>query len=246
MKKNLFAIVVVLAGALSISPLSIALENSGKQEKLPEYMYASNQNTEVDASVTEAPEKEDSNVKTDSDIADKIVVKDDTDVVNVSDNKTEVQHNDKLNAQVQKGNRNVERKVQNVSNNKPQRRRAEVRNRNQVRNRNEVRNNVQNVERRNRVEQVVENRNDQTQQNVQNTEQQKALSREEALQVLKEKNKNCDFDYMGDENTFNVLKEKGQEGYVFLPEAQTDLGLFVNKNTREVYTFHPSGSLDIY
>lgn len=51
---------------------------------------------------------------------------------------------------------------------------------------------------------------------------------------------------MGDENTYSVLKEKGHEGYVFLPNAPTDLGMFVNKNTKEIYYFHPSGYMDIY
>nr|WP_297574907.1 hypothetical protein [uncultured Peptostreptococcus sp.] len=75
---------------------------------------------------------------------------------------------------------------------------------------------------------------------------QPSLSKEDALNLLKEKNDKVDYSYMGDEETFSVLKEKGHQGYVFLPDIQTDLGMFVNKNTREVYYFHPSGYMDIY
>nr|WP_314277819.1 hypothetical protein [uncultured Peptostreptococcus sp.] len=73
-----------------------------------------------------------------------------------------------------------------------------------------------------------------------------SLTKEDALNLLKEKNKHQHYTYMGDENTYSILKEKGHEGYVFLPDSQTDLGMFVNKNTKEVYYFHPSGYMDIY
>lgn len=73
-----------------------------------------------------------------------------------------------------------------------------------------------------------------------------SLSKEDALNVLKEKNNKLDYNYMGDEESYSILKEKGHEGYVFLPDAQTDMGMFVDKNTREVYYFHPSGYMDIY
>ena len=73
-----------------------------------------------------------------------------------------------------------------------------------------------------------------------------SLSKEDALNVLKEKNNKLDYNYMGDEESYSVLKEKGHEGYVFLPDAQTDMGMFVDKNTKEVYYFHPSGYMDIY
>ena len=73
-----------------------------------------------------------------------------------------------------------------------------------------------------------------------------SLSKEDALNVLKEKNNKLDYNYMGDEESYSVFKEKGHEGYVFLPDAQTDMGMFVDKNTREVYYFHPSGYMDIY
>lgn len=82
--------------------------------------------------------------------------------------------------------------------------------------------------------------------NDQNSSKPAGLSREDALNLLKEKNNKVDYSYMGDENTYSVLKEKGHEGYVFLPNAPTDLGMFVNKNTKEIYYFHPSGYMDIY
>ncbi len=83
-------------------------------------------------------------------------------------------------------------------------------------------------------------------QNDQNSSKPAGLSRGDALNLLKEKNSKVDYSYMGDENTYSVLKEKGHEGYVFLPNAPTDLGMFVNKNTKEIYYFHPSGYMDIY
>ncbi|MBC2575783.1 hypothetical protein [Peptostreptococcus canis] len=73
------------------------------------------------------------------------------------------------------------------------------------------------------------------------------MTRESAVESLNVNNKEIEYEYMGDENTFNVLKEKGHEGYVFLPKnVPTDLGVFVNKNTNEKYYFHPSGYLDLY
>ena len=74
----------------------------------------------------------------------------------------------------------------------------------------------------------------------------KSLNREEALNVLKNQGTNLDYSYMGDEKDYSVLKEKGHEGYVFLPNTNTDMGLFVDKNTKEVYYFHPSGYIDQY
>ena len=74
----------------------------------------------------------------------------------------------------------------------------------------------------------------------------KSLNREEALNELKKQGTNLDYSYMGDEKDYSVLKEKGHEGYVFLPNTNTDMGLFVDKNTKEVYYFHPSGYIDQY
>ena len=49
----------------------------------------------------------------------------------------------------------------------------------------------------------------------------------------------------GTENDFVALKEKGLEGYVFLMDADTDLGMFVNKDDAKIYYFHPSGYLEL-
>lgn len=97
---------------------------------------------------------------------------------------------------------------------------------------------------------VTENfTNERINDNVEKTEnsQKTPMTRESAVKSLNANNKEIEYEYMGDENTFNVLKEKGHEGYVFLPKnVPTDLGVFVNKNTNEKYYFHPSGYLDLY
>lgn len=70
------------------------------------------------------------------------------------------------------------------------------------------------------------------------------LAKEDALNLLKENNY-LDYLYQGDENDFDVLKEKGLSGYVFLPDIDTDMGYFVDKNTKEIYYFHPNGYLEL-
>lgn len=224
MKKNLFAIMVVLAGALSISPLSIALENTEKEDNLPDVMYVSNQNTEVDGSLTEDSNNNE-NVNTDSNIANDKFAKSDEEI------------------------RNSSEKVGNTNQNMQNEKKYTVRNNENINT--SDRNSQRQVSQArpyssNKTNQYSATENTTVNQNVNSNAENKSLNRDEALQILKDKNNKCDYDYMGDENTFNVLKEKGQEGYVFVPDVQTDLGLFVNKNTKEVYTFHPSGSLDIY
>lgn len=224
MKKNLFAIMVVLAGALSISPLSIALENTEKKDNLPDVMYVSNQNTEVDGSLTEDSNNNE-NVNTDSNIANDKFAKSDEEIRNSSDkigNTNQNMQNEKK--YTVRNNENI-----NTSDRNSQRQVSQAR-----------------PYSSNKTNQYSATENTTVNQNVNSNAENKSLNRDEALQILKDKNNKCDYDYMGDENTFNVLKEKGQEGYVFVPDVQTDLGLFVNKNTKEVYTFHPSGSLDIY
>ena len=81
---------------------------------------------------------------------------------------------------------------------------------------------------------------------VQNNNEGTALTKSQALEALKSKNSSVDYNYMGDEKDFSVLKEKGHEGYVYLPDVPTDMGVFVDKNTKEMYYFHPSGYMDIY
>lgn len=72
-----------------------------------------------------------------------------------------------------------------------------------------------------------------------------SLTQEESLNLLKQINNNLKFEYMGNENTFKCLKTKGLEGYVFLPtNIDTDLGYFIDKNTKDIYEFHPSGYLN--
>lgn len=70
------------------------------------------------------------------------------------------------------------------------------------------------------------------------------LTKEDALNLLLGMNPNLVYTYQGDENDFLVLKEKGLSGYVFLPNIDTDLGYFVDKNTSSIYYFHPSGYLE--
>ncbi|MEG0857429.1 MAG: hypothetical protein RSG52_13220, partial [Terrisporobacter sp.] len=49
------------------------------------------------------------------------------------------------------------------------------------------------------------------------------------------------YTYKGDENTFAAMKEKGIRGYVFLPNAETDMAYLVDKDNGSIYFFHPSG-----
>lgn len=71
------------------------------------------------------------------------------------------------------------------------------------------------------------------------------LSKEEAEELLSMYNPNVKYIYQGTENDFVALKEKGLEGYVFLMDADTDLGMFVNKDDAKIYYFHPSGYLEL-
>lgn len=72
-----------------------------------------------------------------------------------------------------------------------------------------------------------------------------SLTQEDALNFLKQINSKLEYSYIGDENIFKPLKEKGLKGYVFIPNIPTDLGYFVDKETKEVYYFHPSGYLEL-
>lgn len=73
-----------------------------------------------------------------------------------------------------------------------------------------------------------------------------SLTKEDALNILLKHNNELNYVYQGDENVFEVLKEKELSGYVFLPNnVDTDLGYFVNNDTQDIYYFHPSGYLDI-
>lgn len=84
---------------------------------------------------------------------------------------------------------------------------------------------------------VNENINTEVNENI-NTE----LTKEQALEELLKYNSKVDYDFMGTEQDFECLQEKELQGYVYLPkEVNTDLGYFVDKNTKEIYKFHPSG-----
>lgn len=71
------------------------------------------------------------------------------------------------------------------------------------------------------------------------------LNQEQAKELLKITSPSVNYIYQGDEMTFKTLKEKGLKGYVFLPDVDGDIGLFVDKNTSNVYYFHPSGYLEL-
>lgn len=71
------------------------------------------------------------------------------------------------------------------------------------------------------------------------------LSQQQAKELLQMYKKDANYAYQGDENTFNVLAQRGLSGYVFLPDYDTDLGFFVDKNTANIYYFHPSGYLEL-
>ncbi|WP_250673227.1 hypothetical protein LZ906_005890 [Paraclostridium ghonii] len=91
---------------------------------------------------------------------------------------------------------------------------------------------------------VIEN--DKSKEPVKNKEDSvaKTLTKDDALKLLLDMNPNLVYAYQGDENTFSALKNKGLSGYVFLPNVDTDLGYFVDKNTSSIYYFHPSGYLE--
>lgn len=53
------------------------------------------------------------------------------------------------------------------------------------------------------------------------------------------------FTYQGDENNFDLIKVNGIRGYVFLPNIETDLAYLVDKDNGSIYSFHPSGYLEL-
>lgn len=71
------------------------------------------------------------------------------------------------------------------------------------------------------------------------------LTQEEAKQLLLNYNNKVDYIFQGDANQFDALKSKNLQGYVFLPDVDTDIGYFVDKNTSDIYFFHPSGYLEL-
>jgi hypothetical protein len=71
------------------------------------------------------------------------------------------------------------------------------------------------------------------------------LSQQQAKELLQMYKKDVNYAYQGDQNTFEVLAQRRLSGYVFLPDYDTDLGFFVDKNTANIYYFHPSGYLEL-
>ncbi|MGL5346541.1 MAG: hypothetical protein ACRDA3_04270 [Peptostreptococcaceae bacterium] len=71
------------------------------------------------------------------------------------------------------------------------------------------------------------------------------LNSDDAKKILEDYNPKIEYLYQGDENTYDALKEKGLSGYVFLPNIEGDLGMFVDKSNSKVYYFHPSGYLEL-
>ncbi|WP_296647602.1 hypothetical protein [Romboutsia sp. 13368] len=71
------------------------------------------------------------------------------------------------------------------------------------------------------------------------------LTLEQAKELLIKYNNKVDYIYQGDANDFEYLKLKKLQGYVFLPDVDTDIGYFVDKQTSNIYFFHPSGYLEL-
>lgn len=73
----------------------------------------------------------------------------------------------------------------------------------------------------------------------------KQLTQKEAKQLLLKYNNKVDYIYQGDSSQFEALKNKKLQGYVFLPDVETDIGYFVDKTNCNIYFFHPSGYLEL-
>jgi len=71
------------------------------------------------------------------------------------------------------------------------------------------------------------------------------LTVEQAKKLLIKYNDKVDYIYQGNANDFEYLKSKNLQGYVFLPNVDTDIGYFVDKQTSNIYFFHPSGYLEL-
>ena len=77
-------------------------------------------------------------------------------------------------------------------------------------------------------------------------EQKTTLTQSQALQLVKAYEPGvAGYDYMGDENTYACIKEKGIQGYVFLPQCDGDMAYLVDKNSGHIYFFHPSGYFEL-
>ena len=74
----------------------------------------------------------------------------------------------------------------------------------------------------------------------------KVLTKAQALKLVKKLEPEVKgFTYMGNENTYKCIKQKGIKGYVFLPNLETDMAYLVDKDNGSIYSFHPSGYLEL-
>ena len=74
----------------------------------------------------------------------------------------------------------------------------------------------------------------------------KVLTKAQALKLVKKLEPEIKgFTYMGNENTYKCIKQKGIKGYVFLPNCDGDMAYLVDKQTSHIYYFHPSGYFEL-
>lgn len=78
----------------------------------------------------------------------------------------------------------------------------------------------------------------------------KGMTKEEAQTILDKYIREVEqgdftYTYQGDENTFEAIKVKGTRGYVFLPNIETDMAYLVDKDSGNIYFFHPSGYFEL-
>ena len=101
------------------------------------------------------------------------------------------------------------------------------------------------------AEEVINTKDDIKEENIVDEEKEDAaMSKEEAEAVLNKYIKDVEegdftYTYQGDENTFEAIKEKGIKGYVFLPNIETDMAYLVDKDSGNIYLFHPSGYFEL-
>ena len=101
------------------------------------------------------------------------------------------------------------------------------------------------------AEEVINTKDDIKEENIVDEEKEDAaMSKEEAEAVLNKYIKEVEegdftYTYQGDENTFEAIKEKGIKGYVFLPNIETDMAYLVDKDSGNIYLFHPSGYFEL-
>lgn len=81
-------------------------------------------------------------------------------------------------------------------------------------------------------------------------EVQSTMTKAEAEEILNKYIKDVEksdftYTYKGDENTFDTMKENKINGYVFLPNIETDMAYLVDKDSGSIYFFHPSGYFEL-